>query len=165
MSEIAERAAALRAAFDRTFAEAPAPPRDALAGYLAIRVGNQRRAVVLADVSALHVDRRIAPLPSEHSALLGLAGVRGAILPVYDLRVLLDEARSEPPRWMIVAACAPVAFAFDGFEGLLRVPQVAVAAGAAEIVSSDDLRRVVLSMSQLVNDIRSSEASDVPTER
>lgn len=164
MSEINERAAALRAAFDRGFAEAPARPRPVSIDYLAIRAGAQRRVVPLAEVSALHVDRKVTPLPSDHAALAGLAGVRGVLIPVYDLRVLLDANRPETPRWMLVTADAAAAFAFDGFEGLVRVAATSIVEGAAEIVSADGEHRVVLSLDELLTDIRRRLARRTQTE-
>jgi purine-binding chemotaxis protein CheW len=121
MSDDLDRAASLRAAFDRGFAE-PAAVAGRAEGFLAIRAGEHSRAVRLAEVAAIHADRRIVPLPSPSPSLLGLAGFRGAILPVYDLCALLGTSSPAPPRWLIVAAAAAVAFAFDAFDGHLTAP-------------------------------------------
>lgn len=122
---LATRAAELRFAFDRGFA---APLRAGLAerhGFLAIRVGTRAFAIRLSEVAGLFVDRKITRVPGTDAALLGIAGFRGALIPVYGLAALLGESGASGPRWLVTAVAAPVAFGFDGFEG-----HVAVAADA-----------------------------------
>jgi purine-binding chemotaxis protein CheW len=76
----------------------------------------------VADARGLFKDRAIVPVPSPLPELLGLAGFRGSVVPVYDLRLLLGHPQSEPPRWLVLAAGPEVvALAFEGFEGQLRV--------------------------------------------
>lgn len=115
------RAAALRAQFDHGFAVAPSDDAAATTDYLAIRAGAAPHALRLADLAGLFADHRIAPLPSDVPGLLGLAGFRGAIVPVYDLRRLLGCSTAAPPRWLVIAACEPVGFAFDALDGHLRL--------------------------------------------
>jgi purine-binding chemotaxis protein CheW len=55
--------------------------------------------------------------------LRGIAGFRGAMLPVYDLHVLLGHPPAQTPRWLVIAAAAPVALAFEAFAGQLRIAQ------------------------------------------
>lgn len=122
-SPLAERAAELRRAFDRAFAEAPAHVSTRVEDFLAIRVGPDPYAVRLAEISGLYADRRVTSLPSAVSELLGITGVRGAIVPVYDLRVLLGYPAGEESRWLLVAAEKAVGLAFDTFDGHLRIPK------------------------------------------
>ncbi|HLH93880.1 MAG TPA: chemotaxis protein CheW [Xanthobacteraceae bacterium] len=131
------KAAALRLAFDRAFAEpAQMEDRSSRIGFLAIHVGQEPFAIRLAEISGLHADKRITPVPGGSSALLGIAGFRGSILPVYSLRVLLgitEQSANEPtPRWLVIAAAAPVAFAFNGFDGQRRVHRDTIAPQAVE---------------------------------
>jgi purine-binding chemotaxis protein CheW len=120
------RAAALRDAFDRSFAVPlppdPPPGRD----LLAIRVGEEPYALYLSDIAALHPDRRTTPLPGSMPALRGIAGFRGAVVPVYDLAALLGQPPAEVVRWHAIAASAPVAFAFAWLDRQLRVPREAI---------------------------------------
>ena len=68
--------------------------------------------------------------------MLGIAGFRGSILPVYDLRSLLDLSTTEAPRWLVIAAAAPVAFSFEAFEEQIRVPADAIKREQTETKSS-----------------------------
>ncbi len=117
-----EKAAELKRAFDRSFAEAPATERPSLEDFLAIRVGPDPYAVPLAAISGLYADRTVTRLPSPVTESLGIAGFRGSIVAVYDLRVILGYPTGETPRWLMVAAETPVGLAFDGFEAYLRFP-------------------------------------------
>ncbi|WP_238013182.1 chemotaxis protein CheW [Dactylosporangium sp. AC04546] len=126
---LTQRLADLREAFDRSFAE---PPRQEVAGHddlLAIRAGGQRYALRLSQAAGLFPDRPVTRLPGPLPALLGVAGFRGSIVPVYDLAAVFG---GPPPasgpaagaRWLVLAAGAPpVALAFEALDGHLRVPR------------------------------------------
>jgi len=127
------RAAELRRAFDRSFADAPHQTTETLVDLLAIRVAGDPYVVRLADVAGLFVDRVVTPLPTRVPDLLGIAGFRVTLVPVYDLRPLLGYSTGGAPRWMIsTVGEGPIAFAFDLFEEHLRVPHGAL--------TSDDSR-------------------------
>ena len=113
------RAAELREAFDRSFAQAQRSAAADVESLLAIRIGTDRYALRLAEVSGLFVDRKVTWLPSPVSALLGIVGIRGNVLPVYDLGMLLGCQGAAAPRWLAVSAIQPVGFAFEGFDGYL----------------------------------------------
>lgn len=122
------RAQALREAFDRSFAEAPAIERAALENILAIRVSGNPFALRLAEIAGLFADRRITPVPGPVAELLGVAGLRGLMVPVYDLGSLLGHATAAKARWLVVARDGwPVGLAFEKFERHLRVPREALA--------------------------------------
>lgn len=128
-TDLTHRAGELRRAFDRAFAEPPAmgealPEVD----LLACRIGSEPYAIRLAEVAGLHVDRRVTRLPGGPAAQLGVAGFRGAVLPVYDLASLLGHAAAAGPRWLVIAAGAPVAFAFTTFDFHLRVEPASIVA-------------------------------------
>jgi chemotaxis signal transduction protein len=115
-----DRAAELRDAFDRGFAQPPAGPAQAYTDRLRIRVGGAPYALPVAEIASLHVDLRIEPVPSGAATLLGVATIRSAIVAVHDLRALLGITGGGAPRWVVLARDA-VAFAFDSFDGLARV--------------------------------------------
>jgi len=119
---ISMRAAELRRDFDRGFAGAPAIASEAKQELLAIRLGSRRLAIRLSEIAGLFADKKITPVPGAATGMLGIAGFRGSILPVYDLQRLLDLSAGEAPRWLVVAAAAPVAFSFEAFEQQIRVP-------------------------------------------
>jgi chemotaxis signal transduction protein len=123
LSSATERVAAMRLAFDRAFAEPVSYDTAATDGIEAC-------AIRLAEITGLFADKKITRVPGAAAALLGIAGFRGAIVPVYSLRLLLgqsgDPSGSGTPRWLVIAAAAPVALAFEAFEEQLRVLPAAI---------------------------------------
>ena len=120
------RAQELKIVFDREFA-APLRVRDATErDFIAITIGSGAFALRLGEITGLHVDKKITRLPGHAPALLGVAGFRGAILPVYDLGSLLESPARDASRWLAVVANLDVAIAFESFDGHLRVSSDAV---------------------------------------
>lgn len=118
---MSERTRTLRESFDRSFAEA-IRDKPAMASLLAVRVGSDRYAVRLEEVAALHRDKAVTRAASTLPELLGLAGFRGVIAPVYDLATFLGYPRAEAPRWLVlVRGPVPVSFAFETFDAHLHV--------------------------------------------
>ncbi|HEY4174152.1 MAG TPA: chemotaxis protein CheW [Rhodopila sp.] len=115
------RVSALRAAFDRSFAEPPRLDLTAMEDLLMVRVGDDVFAIRLSEIMGLYADKKITRVPGGDPALLGIAGFRGAVQPVYGLTILLGRQAEAEPRWLVIAAAAPVALAFDGFDGHVRV--------------------------------------------
>jgi purine-binding chemotaxis protein CheW len=124
---VSERAAQLRRDFDRSFAEPPAGRPAAPVDLLAIRLGTEPYALRLSEIAGLFADKKLTRLPDSVPEFLGLAGFRGSVVPVYDLRVLLGHAGGEAPRWLVIAVAGMVALAFDGFDGHLRLGQEGIA--------------------------------------
>ncbi|MEZ4255105.1 MAG: chemotaxis protein CheW [Polyangiales bacterium] len=112
---------AFRQQFDGSFAIKREGELAVPNAYLALRLGGQPYAVRLGDVGGLFVERHITPVPSPMTELLGLAGFRGAPLPVYDLAALLGHAPTTLPRWLMTDASTSIAFAFAEFEGHVHV--------------------------------------------
>ncbi len=125
-SSLSERAAALRREFDQGFALPPHAEALATEDFLAVRIGVEACALRLSEVAGLYADRKITPVPGGGPAQLGIAGFRGTILPVYSLQALLGRPSPELPRWLVVAAGAPLALGFEAFQGHLRVAREAV---------------------------------------
>lgn len=168
-----QRAAELRRAFDRSFAHVPTVAAVTVENLLGIRIGPNPFALRLAEVGGLFADKRITGLPSSVPSLLGIAGFRGAILPVYDLRVLLGLARAAAPRWLIVTAGTPIGLAFDQFDGHLRVLPEAIAQKARlevserhvrEVVQADVVRSIV-HVASVLESIRSQVRRDAPQKK
>lgn len=142
----------LRESFDRSFAEPLAPPGGATVDLLAVRVRGEPYVLCASEVEAVQVDRVITPVPSRNSELLGIVGMRGIIVAVYDLAALLGVDgghlhRRQPDdlgdarRWLALAKGSALAFAFDAFEGQLRVEQLTKPRGEAR--SSEPLGDLV----------------------
>jgi chemotaxis signal transduction protein len=113
----------LRRAFDGAFAAPSEGPARDLESFLTLRVASAGYAVPVLDIAGFAAARRIVPLASALPALLGLAAVRGTLLPVYGLEALLgDVASTEPPRWFLLCGRQdPVALGFARFEGHVRL--------------------------------------------
>jgi purine-binding chemotaxis protein CheW len=56
----------------------------------------------------------------------GIAGFRGAVLPVYDLPCLLGVPAASDLRWLVIAKAAPIALAFERFDAQLVAPPTAI---------------------------------------
>jgi chemotaxis signal transduction protein len=112
----------LRADFDRAFTEPTDTLGSAQESMLAITVAGQRMAVRTNELSGFQLSRRIMPLPHQLPHLLGVSGIRGRVVPVFDLaRLLNSDPKEEQLRW--VAVCGgdqPLGLAFAVFEGHLR---------------------------------------------
>ena len=122
-ADAVNRARELRRAFDQTFAEVPPPVTQDVTNLLGIRVGGDPFAIRLGEVAGLFADRKIVPLPSPVPELLGVAGFRSGLIPIYSLRGFLGyPSASEIPRWLILAGSGHlVGLAFDQFDVHLRV--------------------------------------------
>lgn len=130
--QLQNAAAKLRAMFDASFAAQQATGAGAEVDVLAIRVAGHGYALRLSEVLAVHTERQLTPVPSPLPALLGLVGVRGLVVPIYDLRLLLGYGAGPAPRWLTLArATSPIGFAFEAFEAHYRLPLAAVVTGTA----------------------------------
>src|SRR4051794_8756311 len=118
MSVTETRAAQMRRDFDAAFARAAAPAAAETEAFLAIRIGAEPYALRVNELVNLTECGKVVPLRSSSTALLGLTGVKGAILPVYSLAALLNLPRpGEALRWL--ALCGKrdrVALGFSEFE-------------------------------------------------
>jgi chemotaxis signal transduction protein len=147
----------LRQSFDRAFSEPIAEQAARTVELLTIRVGREAFALRMSEIGALEADRTITAVPSDQAELLGISGVRGGVVAVFDLALLLDLPRSESTRWLVLAKGAPLAFAFSGFEGQhdARPEDFASAeAGrdgrARDVVHKDGLALPVIDLTALV---------------
>jgi chemotaxis signal transduction protein len=151
-------------AFDAGFAAEPRTQRPVLEDLLAIAIDGQPYAVPLSEVAGVFKDRRVTALPSSAPGFLGVAGIRGSIVAVYDLPALLGHSPAASRRWLLLAKAAePVGFVFDTFEGQLSVsPQQVVASrsdGAprhvSRAVSDGDRLRYVVDLASVVEAVSS----------
>jgi chemotaxis signal transduction protein len=124
LSPVTSRATELRNTFDRAravpFSSGASEQSEDL---LAIRVCRDAYALRVCEISGLVTDRKIVAFPTPIPELLGVAGIRGALVPVYSLAALLGyAAETEGTRWLaLCGAEEPVALAFGDFEGYLRI--------------------------------------------
>jgi hypothetical protein len=109
----------LRRAFDASFAAPHLPRRETSEAFLALTLGTSAYALRAREVLGLVVARKIIPIGSPITEMLGLAGIRGNLVPVYSLAALLGYSREEGGvRWFVLCQSAhPVALAFANFNG------------------------------------------------
>jgi len=161
-AHISERAEGLREAFDRSFVGVQHYDPVETEDFLAISAGGDSFMLRLGAIKGFFADKKVTPVPSRVAALRGLAGFRGTMLPVYDLAALLGYGTSREPRWIAIAAEAPIAFAFDSFEGHFRFQKDAIAARSAaeaaghlrEVVHNESFVRPIIDMPSIVAAIR-----------
>jgi chemotaxis signal transduction protein len=121
------RASELRDAFDRGFAAAELPPEAARSDFLCIQVDGQRAAIRPCDIASLHADLRIVALPTRTPALLGVAAIRAAVVPIYDLSAAFGGSAIGATRWIVLLRSGSAGFAFAGFDGHARIPDASIA--------------------------------------
>lgn len=128
--DLARAAGQLRAAFDDAFARDQLQDDEARVDVLAIRVAERSYALRLAEVLAVHEGRTLVPVPTPAPSLLGLVGLRGSVVPIYDLRILLGHAAGPLPSWFVlVRAASPIGVAFDALDAHLRLPVSSLVGG------------------------------------
>lgn len=113
------RAEELRREFDRSFMEPVSQGAAETIPFVGIHLGGEPYALRVADIGGLHGHVVIVPCPTPLPELIGLAGFRGALVPVYDLAALFGHPASAG-RWLALAADRTVAYAFDEFDAQFR---------------------------------------------
>lgn len=120
------RAGALREAFDAAFGARPSTAHRDEVALLRLRAGGEELALRVLETAGLVPLGRLTAVPARRPELLGLTGLRGGLLPVFDLARLLGlPAQAAAPRWLALAGPRPeelLGLAFDEFLGHERVP-------------------------------------------
>ena len=128
-------------------------------------------------MSGLATDRKVVAVPSPIRELLGVAGIRGALYPVYSLAALLGyDSDSEGGRWLALSgADEPFALIFSAFDGYARIPHEQLyAAGqkgrsrafVTHMAKTTDAARAVVSISLIREAIQKRcRESGFPKER
>jgi purine-binding chemotaxis protein CheW len=159
-------AAQLRRSFDDSFARPSLSDRIAQEDFLAIELGDGRYVLRLAEIAHVAPIQSITRFPTPLAQLLGIAGVRGALVPVYDMGAWLGLEAGGAPRWLAVTGAAPLALAFPAIHSYVRVPQGATARAdepqqaasrhLAEILHHDGRAVPVISLPSIVAAIESA---------
>lgn len=139
------QAAALREAFDRSFAELPAEAPPEHEDLMTIRVAGHPYIIRLRDITGIVAMRPIVPVPTAAPGLLGLAGIRGEIVPVFGLSSILGHAEpADAPSWMVLCGTnEPIALAFSEAESYLRLPKAALHAARDPQTSHEYVNEIV----------------------
>jgi chemotaxis signal transduction protein len=140
----ADLLAELRTAFDQTYAIPPSTQNiGQIEDLLAIRLGGNPYALRAGEISALARMPKVVAVPSPSPELEGLAGVRGAVVPIYRLAALFGSDREKQLRWC--AWCGSeelMGFAFGGFEGFVRASQSQIYAPEHEYLTYEHVKSV-----------------------
>ncbi len=162
------RAAQLRREFDAAFAQKATYATAETEALLAIRIGAEPFALRVPELANIARCGKVVPIPSGSAALMGLAGIKGAIVPVYSLPALLNLPQTGAMHWL--ALCGkknPIALAFSEFEHYFSAGRTAFCAAEAatnghirEIVQSDDGVRSIVDIPSILKTIFSPEQPD-----
>jgi chemotaxis signal transduction protein len=122
----------LRQRFDLAFAAPPVERDRGFEPLLAVRIGAAAYALRVPEIAGFAAARKIVPLPSRIAGMLGLAGLRGVVVPVFSLAAWIGYSGGEdPPRWFALCGGAdPIALAFADFDGYLELPRSALSDAA-----------------------------------
>jgi chemotaxis signal transduction protein len=170
---IEKTAAELRQAFDLSFALPPPQASPGVEDLLTFRVTGDPYAIRLYDIAGMVTGRKVVPVPAATLDLLGLAGLRGGIVPVFGLSSILGYGQApDSPRWMILCGAEePIALAFSDFEGHLRLPKSCLHADenlratrqyVNQVASTDAGVRAVISIPLVVATIRNRIGRERP---
>jgi len=89
---------------------------------IAFRTAGVALAVRVHHITGITKRGVILPVPSTVPELLGVAVVRGVLVPVFNLAALLGLPPSAELQWFLLTNReTPVAFAFDGLDGRVEV--------------------------------------------
>ena len=165
-----DRLEELKRSFDRSFAEAPRQEAAQVEDLLCIRIAGDAYAVRLSETSGIHVDRKVVGLPSPVPELLGMAGFRGSVIPVFDLGAWLGYGlTSDTFRWMLLVGTNEIiGLAFQGFDGHLRTTQYDLARQETtepmrqhvrEVVSIEGIIRPIINLDSVVQAVKRRVAS------
>jgi purine-binding chemotaxis protein CheW len=166
---ISPRVLEMRRAFDDAFAA----PRRALTAdvekLVILEVGALRVACRIGQITRIEADRKIVPLSCGALGLIGLAGIRGKLVPVYSLALLLGAGGGAATRWLAVAGGAdPIALAFDRLDRFVRARRADVCALDVSVAPShvnallrlDSTSYQVLDIASVLASIRAQTSGD-----
>jgi chemotaxis signal transduction protein len=175
---VATKAAELRRVFDKARAVPfSSNAEEQTESLLAIHVSQHAYAIKVAEISGLVTDRKIVAFPSPISEVLGVAGLRGALVPVYSLAALLGHgAEAGQVRWLALCGTEePFALAFSAFEGYLQIPRAQLFSAeqkdvrrtyVTQVARTADTVRAVVSIPLIKETIQQRcKSSSVPKER
>src|SRR4051794_2073960 len=104
--------------------QAGSPTTGAAQRFLTFRVDRRSYALPADEIAEVIRIPPVARLPQSPKALLGVANLRGAVLPVASLRALLGCAEAQADRFaraIVLGGAAPVALAVDAVDALVSL--------------------------------------------
>jgi purine-binding chemotaxis protein CheW len=173
IQSIDQNVAELKRRFDQSFALPPGKLAEAVEDFIKIRVAGDPYAIRLREITEMVAKRAIVSLPAAAPHLLGLAGIRGGIVPVFGLASILGyRSDFDAPGWMVLTGDdEPIALAFSDFDRYLRLSASAIHAdethaavhqSVREVASTDAGVCAVISIPLIVATIRDRTGHDRP---
>jgi len=164
-TELASRLVEIRRAFDESFARPPPEASTGAVGLIAVRVGTQPFAFRIDDLADVQERCKVIPVPGAHPNLLGIAGIRGRMVPVYSLAALMGHARTDEWRWLAICRSKlELGLTFDELECYLQASPAELfpaAAGESErkghvrdVLRQDGSTRLVIHTSSIIAALR-----------
>jgi chemotaxis signal transduction protein len=163
-AELTHRLAELRGNFDREFALPPRSTSVQTIGFLAIRLGAEPYAIRTAELIEVQVAPKLVALPGARREMVGLAGIRGRLVPVYDLAALVSHDEPEAKSWLAICGTdQPLGLTFDEVLGYIQAAPgdlYPTAEGersgghVPEVLRQDGATRMVVSISSIFATLR-----------
>ena len=115
-------------------AEPSSAPTDGERRFLTFLLNDSLYALPAGEVAEVIRTPAVARMPQAPAALIGIANLRGSVLPLVSLRCLLGqkETRDEGPRSIVLGGKSPAALAVDAVEALVTVAAKRVETRQAE---------------------------------
>jgi purine-binding chemotaxis protein CheW len=107
--------------------------------FLTFRVDGRLYALPAEDVAEIILVPPAARLPHSPHSLMGLANLRGTVLPVVDLSLLLERPAFVPgraARAIVLTGAAPVALAVEAVDSLVAPETAQIETGQAELAAT-----------------------------
>jgi purine-binding chemotaxis protein CheW len=119
-------------------AEPSSAPTDGDRRFLTFLLNDGLYALPAGEVAEVIRTPAVARMPQAPSALIGIANLRGSVLPLVSLRSLLGqkETRGEGPRSIVLGGKSPAALAVDAVEALVTVAAKRVETRQAELAAN-----------------------------
>jgi len=158
----AAQARELRRIFDESFAALTAPQAQGQETLIALRINGDRFALRTSQIAGIAKCGKIVQVPARAPALLGLAGIRGELVPVFSINLLMGYGDAAEHSWMVLCE-TPVraGLAFSDFDGCFKVSASAFSHAAqredqlrsTEVVAINSLAHLVVDVNALTGTI------------
>jgi len=172
---ILQRAVEMRRAFDESFAVPSVAGAIDVENVVIIEVGALKLACRIGQVKRFDADRKVVPLAGTEPALVGIAGIRGRLVPVFNLARLLGVASGGASRWLALCGAEDtVALAFDRLVGFVRARRDDVCALEARVGAPSHVKELlrvgteshhILDVDSVLAQLGARSAIDAPAAR
>ena len=123
------RSLELRREFDSAFAAPRAVRSSDVEKLVVLQVGSLWVACRVLEVTRFESLRRVVPLSNGAPGLIGIAGLRGKVVPVFGLAAILGIGGAEGTPWVAICGEAdPIGLAFDRLDRFVTVRRSDVSA-------------------------------------